>query len=630
MRLLLTALLVATACVQEARPSPSPSVEPTREPAAAPVDMTEALARTTLPNNDLFALTRRLSGRDGTPGPFEPVRATVPSYAVGERHSFYFYNFRTKRNERVSASVRHRTEHAYWYVQDNVQVDPAKLAQTALEFEGKIYPTNRRIYGEEWSPGIDNDPRITILFARIPDVAGYFSSADEYPRWINEFSAEREIVYINIDAVEPGGPYLLSVLAHEFAHMIQFNKRKRSVVWFNEGQAQLAEHANGYPPGFSVQFLATPDTQLNDWADEPGQSAAHYGHAFLFLQYLAERFGGTEVIKELLTRGVDTPLDIDAVLRARGSSMVDAYLDFVATNGLTEAAPPPAPYRYAQLKLPAAAKLRTSGALDVAATRSGTVHQYASRYFELPGGKLSVDFRGATHVRILPTDPHSGSYLWWSNRADGVNTSLTRAIDLRGVSKATLQFWTWFDIERDFDYAYVSVSADAGRTWKSLRGSQTTSDDPNGNNLGNGITHVSGGGAAPAWVEERMDLSPFAGQEVLVRFDYVTDGALNKNGFAIDDLAVPEIGWRDDAEQEGDWEAAGFVRSSNFVRETFAVQVLRLGDRPGVERLPVPADGRLRFELELGDARSALLAVSAFAAQTVEPGTFELRVEQRP
>ena len=631
LRWLLAVVLVVTACIPQL--GPAPVVEPGRSdgPTAGPLeDMTDVLARTELPQSDLFSLTRRLRDRDGTPGPGQPVRQIVPDRQVGDRDTFFYYDHGTKRHERMTATIHHRTEHAYWYVQETVSANPAALVQTALEFEAKIYPTDRRIYGEEWSPGIDNDPRITILMGRIPKIAGSFSEADEYPRWVHPFSNEREMFVINIESVPPGSTQLLSVLAHEFAHMIQFNTRRRAVVWFLEGQAQLAEHANGFSLApFVAQFLRTPDTQLNDWEEEPGEAAPHYGHAFLLLQYLAERFGGVELIRELMARGVDTTLDLDAALRRRNAKLEDAYLDFVAANGLLERVDAPSPYRFSEVRPPRSARVPRDAAPEPGTSKRGTVHQFAARYFELPAGRLALDFRGATQVRLIPTEPHSGRYVWWSNRADKIDTTLTRRVDLRNVRSATLRFWTWFDIEEGWDYAYVVVSDDGGTKWRTLQGTLTSNDDPNGSNLGNGLTGRSGRGSGPVWLEEHMDLTPYAGKEVLLRFEYVTDLALNKNGFAVDDVSIPEISWRDDAEGQGDWDAKGFVRSSNVVRQGFGLQLLRLVGEPAVQRIPVGADGGARVEVDVAERGGVLLAVTGFAPQTTQPASFELRVDRR-
>ncbi len=626
-RLLLFAVLVAASCLPTATPTPSASATLAAVPQG--VDMSPELLRTALPANDPFALTRQLRGRDGTPGPWQPARATPLDRQVGDRDDFFFYNERTRMNESVTAVVRQRTDHAYWYVQAGISVDPAKLAQTALEFEGKIYPTDHRLYGEEWIPGIDADPRLTILLARMPDVGGYFSAADEIPKWVNPFSNEREMIYVNVDGAPVGTPFLSSTLAHELAHMIEFAKRTPSAVWFNEAQAQLAELGNGLPPtGTVIQFLREPDTQLTDWHETAAQSGPNYGHAFLFFDYLSERFGGPELIRALMDRGVMTPADLDAALRERGASgLEDAYLDFVAAVGLAEQPVPPAPYRFMQVRITNAVRVPRDR-LDAGEARRSSVHQYAARFFDLPAGKLSLDLRGSTQVRLLPTDPHSGKWLWWSNRGDSADTRLTRTVDLRGVDRATLTYWAWFDVEDSFDYAYVVASADGGRTWKTLRSSSSTDKDPNGTNLGYGMTGRSGGGASARWVEESVDLTPFARKEVQLRFEYVTDQALSKDGFAVDDLAIPEIAWKDDAESRGDWTTAGFVRSSNLVRERFAAQALTFGDPPTVTRARTGDDGALHLDVEVPE-RGGVLAVTAFAVHTTLAGTFEVTVTRR-
>ena len=59
-----------------------------------------------------------------------------------------------------------------------------------------------------------------------------------------------------------------------------------------------------------------------------------------------------------------------------------------------------------------------------------------------------------------------------------------------------------------------------------------TDDDPTGNNLGWGYTGDF------AWKEERVDLSKFAGQNVVVSFEYVTDAGIAESGLAIDDVTV--------------------------------------------------------------------------------------------
>ena len=196
--------LAAAACVPPAAnpsassPVPSASTSGSGGPlpsAALALDMSSILLSKPLPYADGFALTRTVSGRDGVPArPFEPVRTTPPIEDVGTVHDFWTYDFAAKKNVKTTATLRIITEHAKWWVGNDAGVDLNGLRTTATTFETKLYPIDRKLYGEEWNPGIDADPRINVVMARIPGAAaGYFSGTDEEPLWVNEFSAEREI-----------------------------------------------------------------------------------------------------------------------------------------------------------------------------------------------------------------------------------------------------------------------------------------------------------------------------------------------------------------------------------------------------------------------------------------------------
>lgn len=638
-RLALIAALVAAACAPETvtptptpsptPPSPSPTASPS--PAAVPGDMTETLRANVLPEADQFDLARRLAGRDGMPAePFVPVRDTPPDEDAGDVSSFWVYDFDTRRNERISATLAVMGTHAKWWLQEGISVDLDDLEETARVFDEEIYPTNRELYGPEWSPGIDGDERVNVLVADIPGrAAGYFNLADELPRWVNEFSAERELMYINARAARFASDSLYATLAHEFCHMQQFNTRTRSAAWFNEGQAQLCERANGYETGFEQAFLRQPDTQLNDWPELDDRAILHYGGSFLFLEFLRTRVeDGDAFIRELMLHGVDRLDDFDEVLRGRGdASFEELFADFVAANALIGTARVPARYAYSTLKSAAPAGAASADRLALGDEVERTVRQHAARYLELPRADQTVTFAGAATARLLPTEPRSGRAFWWSDRGDAIDSRLTRTVDLSAVATATLGFWTWYDIEADFDYAYVAVSDDEGASWTTLRTEATTTADPNGNNFGNGLTGTSGG-AEPVWIRQTADLTPWAGARILLRFEHVTDGALNEEGIAIDDVEIPAIAFHDDAESESGWIAEGFVRSSNVVRQRYLVQVIRFGDTPTVERHVV--DGRpLEIEVLAADDRlPPILAVSGLAASTRQPAPFTVRVAE--
>jgi immune inhibitor A len=101
-------------------------------------------------------------------------------------------------------------------------------------------------------------------------------------------------------------------------------------------------------------------------------------------------------------------------------------------------------------------------------------------------------------------------------------------------ASASLSAKVRFDIEEDWDYAYVVARASGAAGWTPLSTSVSTTTDPNGQNLGNGITGTTGG----AWVGLTADLSALAGQTVELGFRYKTDGAVAEAGISIDDVAI--------------------------------------------------------------------------------------------
>jgi immune inhibitor A len=627
------ALTLICSCISAPPPTATPSANASAgvPTGLAGADMTPALLSKAIPRADPFDLVPRLKGRTGTPShAFEPVRTTERQESVGSSDEFWVYDFAAKKNERTSATLRFMTQSAKWWVASDVTVDEPALERTAQVFQDKIYPTDRSLFGPEWTPGIDADQRIDVLIARIPGAAaGYFSSTDELPRWVNELSAEREMIYVNAISARLGSDNLYSVLAHEFCHMIQFAKRSRSAIWFNEGQAQLCERANGYGSGFEQLFLQQPDTQLDAWTELDQGAPQHYGATYLFLEFLRGRTGGSYAfINTLMSHGVDTLADIDAALRAAGYPGIDDVLaDFAAANALIGSSPP-SPFTYPEdVRVRQPARPASADRLSVGGDLRSSVHPEAARYVGLPSASAyHVHFEAPSLARIVPTDPHSGQTFWWSDRADLMDSTMTHEVDLTGVRRASLSFWTWYELEKDFDYSYIEVSSDGGARWTTVPTEATTAADPNGDNLGNGLTGVSGGGKEPAWVQQHADLTPFAGRHVLLRLENVTDPALNLNGFAVQDIEIPEIGYRDDAQTDDAWDAKGFIRSTNTIRERYMVQLIRFGATPTVERHLVEG-GTLDLDVDArGDSSEPELVVMPLAARTTEVAPFEVRV----
>lgn len=169
-------------------------------------------------------------------------------------------------------------------------------------------------------------------------------------------------------------------------------------------------------------------------------------------------------------------------------------------------------------------------------------------------------------------DPYSGSYEWFGGKADQIDTTLRRTVDLTGKSSAELSFWTWYDIEEEWDFGFVQVSTDGGATWTSLPIDGTTSEavpDAMESIVANlpGFTGNSGG-----WVNKTYDLVDYLDQTVELQFRYMTDWGTTFAGFFVDDIGVVADGeslFFDDVEVPDEaWAADGWTRESGSGYQT--------------------------------------------------------------
>lgn len=595
------------------------------QPATSADQMAQRVQAAPLPARDPRDLAVRLRGASAEIPLASP--AVEAPRLVGAEEWFWIVDQRAASMFQVSATLRLVTDHAYWYVQADraAQVAQEDLEQSAAVFESSTYPTIRYYFGAEPSPGVDGDPRIVFLLAGVPGVAAYFSGADASPRSINPRSNERDIIYVNVDALRPGGPGFDGTMAHEFQHMVQFARCPYQETWVDEGSAELAARVAGYRAARLQQFIARPDVQLTQWTDVPGEVARHYQAAYLFLRYAAERSGGTQALPDLVAsrcaRGGD---QFTSFLAERGGwpapDFDQLFADWTVANLVDDTAALSGRFGYQGEDL----NVSVTAAASAGVPLEGRLPQYAANYIELPTGGASVTFSGDTTVPLLPAvEPGGGT--WWSNRADSLDSRLTRRLDLRGVAEATARFRVWYDIESRFDFAYLAVSRDGGRTWQTLGGRYAEPDDALGNNFGAGWTGVSGGGTAPEWLDEEVDLTPYAGSDILLRFEYVTDQGYNARGFALADFEVPQLGLVDTAADSA-WQPEGWVWVDAPVPQAWYLRLVRWTDEGlRVDELPVAPDGTAWTWVD-ETTRRAVLVVAPTAIRTIEPAAYTLLV----
>jgi murein tripeptide amidase MpaA len=182
---------------------------------------------------------------------------------------------------------------------------------------------------------------------------------------------------------------------------------------------------------------------------------------------------------------------------------------------------------------------------------------------------------------------YDGSFSFYSGLGDNLFRTMTTAYPMYVTGSEVFEFYTYYRIEDDWDYAYVEVSTDPISGFAPIPGNITTTYDPHLLNRGHGIT-----GSTSSWTHALFDLSAFAGQYIYLRLTYATDGGLVEEGFYAD--VISPIAWFDQTEVL----AAAYADSS-----------LAVNDRPV---------GEYYFKVRATDADDQTGPYSALSRITVE------------
>jgi immune inhibitor A len=596
------------------------------------------------PQRDLRSLALRLNPA------LDEVPLTVPGarvYRLDDQEQFWVRNTSTNRAVAITATLAYSTPVAYVWVEDGHDFDRGAIQRSVDRFSNITYPNVVNTFGSEWHPGVDNDPRLHILYNTQmgAGVVGYFSGADEYTRAASPFSNQKEMFYINLAALNNARNFAYhdTTLAHEFQHMIHWNMDRGEDLWVNEGLSEYAQEVAEFESDtmFVNGFAANPDLQLTTWRPTGGNNGPHYGSAYLFMAYLAQRFGHDAITNLVAApangmRGVDAALD--AV--AGGIDAEQLFADWVVANyaDQPDALDQSGRYGYAALDLPQFQPAVRHEQFPVAPNQA-TVFNYATDYIELAGnGDVTFSFQGDVATRLADVELAAGERAWWGNRADDSEARLTQRYDLSALapgSPLTLTASMWWEIETDYDYGYVMASRD-GEHWQILSGRHTTTENPSGNALGPGYTDVSGDDPdrTPQWVGEQFDLSAYAGGPLWLQFSYITDDAVNLAGWLVDDVQLAGVDGALAPVQAGagegaGWQSEGWLLTDNRLPQPWLVQVMTFdGDTlAAVQRVPVDATGRAQVDLAgLGNGRRAVLAISGQAPVTTLPANYEYEV----
>ncbi len=158
-----------------------------------------------------------------------------------------------------------------------------------------IWDLNTSHFGDPPN-NLDGQERIFLLYYRFDMSAdGFFWVFDQYPDGSTAWASnEADVIYMATDNGDPGGNYMLAVMAHEFQHLIQFNTDENEDTWVNEGLSELAMWLFGHPDNISG-FSQNTDNSLITW----NGAWADYIKTYLWTLYMYEQFGGQALINDV-------------------------------------------------------------------------------------------------------------------------------------------------------------------------------------------------------------------------------------------------------------------------------------------------------------------------------------------
>ncbi len=202
-----------------------------------------------------------------------------------------------------------------------------------------------------------------------------------------------------------------------------------------------------------------------------------------------------------------------------------------------------------------------------------------------------------------PFSPHSGEYYVYSQMADSTYKRLGGTFDIPADSP-TLSFWISYNIETDWDFAFVEIAPAGTDEWTTLpdqNGLTTTNTgdscsagwseeihpqltyyltatensdpsnsgdqyicDPTGTT---GQWHAMTGNSA-GWHQVVMDLSAYAGQTVELYISYASDWGTQELGVFVDDISLGDLPLQDFETDLPPWEittAADQTAYNNWV-----------------------------------------------------------------
>jgi len=283
-----------------------------------------------------------------------PPPPLAPDYLVGDTRDFWSWDLSVMppRDVLVPSTCRAVGAHAYIFIADdqwNVNVAQQDVDMILDVLENRtpdssidpalgIIPNEINVFGPV-PDALDSDPKAIILLMELQSYGGtqFDGFFNAYNKYTDDYtvanygyhSNECEMVTVN-SAIRPViTDMTVSILAHEFQHLIHWGGDPDEESWVNESCSEAAMVVCGYHTdiGWLNDYLSNPAVALHDLEH------VHYGACLLFGTYLYERFG-VNFLNLLVADPANGQTGITAQMSASGNplSMNELLLDWATAT----------------------------------------------------------------------------------------------------------------------------------------------------------------------------------------------------------------------------------------------------------------------------------------------------------
>ncbi|MDP2181652.1 MAG: immune inhibitor A [Actinomycetota bacterium] len=477
--------------------------------------------------------------------------------------------------------------------QQDQTITPDQIQYMADEFDARIWESDVFHFGNYMprasGPGMDGS-RAAIMVYNIRDdaywtsyrfyVAGYFWGGLNDDLGINAVFVD-SFNWADRTGSDSARPYLYEgTLAHEFEHLIHNDVDGNEDSFLDEGMADMAEqflYGTQATGGHIGEYLYYHRDSLTDWDGE----LYDYGNAVLWQDYLWEHAGGGALGAPLAGRvapGYEANMfdETDDKFADSGDAFIwnlihnqtnglasigelvggmpeveQLHRDYTLAN-LLDGKVGQSQWNYRNLALGGAdsdyytiddgiAFYQSNVNGNMPPTRKNVrrrtgVESWGAYYRTFGGAEpgVTMAFTGSATDGVTP---HSAPSEWYAGLGNNLQRGLSREFtDVAPGSQ--LSFWTWYDIEQDWDYGYIEGSAD-GTNWAKLAQISALPAGGATNIYGSSAWDGPGGltGNSGGWQQATFDLGGLSG-DVFVRFRYATDEAVNGLGWYVDDVSA--------------------------------------------------------------------------------------------